>query len=124
MSKGRLSKIEKFYIIENQDKLSIEELMEDLGRSAATIAKVIKEHKESTPDTGHVHNPQKDQSQYDRIMDQGRFSRHGRDAQGKPKGKVEAVVMVPAASELSDDLRSQGQFKKQGKKDGIHKPKG
>jgi hypothetical protein len=49
--KGPFSKAENFYIEQNYDKLSVNEIAEDLNRSQALIEKKVQQVKDKSPTT-------------------------------------------------------------------------
>jgi len=83
--KGKLSKVELFYIDNNADK-SVADLAKDLNRTESSIEKHIH------ADTGHLDNVQDDKSNIGDLMG------HKED-----RG---VTVMTPAASELADETRT------------------
>lgn len=93
--KGPLSKVEKFFIVQNKDDKSVKELADDLGRSEASVEKVLAElppEEEIKKDTGVVTEVRNSKTR--ELM--------GRKTAGGRKG---VSVMTPAASEYADATR-------------------
>ena len=114
MKKGRLSKIEKFYIQQNLCDLSQTELSSDLDRSEKTIAKYIASL-ESAQEATEVEQPTsttKREGPIDRLV-------------GKKRG---ATVYTKAAAEYADGTRDTRVNKDVSTtrytEDCIHRPKG
>lgn len=84
--KGKLTKVETFYIDNNSDK-DVSELAKDLNRTESTI----KKHIDATKDTDHI----------TKVTD-------GSSTAGELMGHKEdrgVTIMTQAASEVSDETR-------------------
>ena len=87
--KGKLTKVEKFYIENNQNK-DLKEVAKDLDRTLASVTK----YSESLVDTKHV-TKTRDNEEQSSVSDlMGRKEDRG------------VTIMTQAASELSDEGRS------------------
>ena len=84
---GKLTKVEIFYIENNQDK-NVDEVAKDLNRTKATVQKYI----DSTTDTGHTDTVKSEKADVSELFG------HKED-----RG---VTVMTPAASQLADETRS------------------
>lgn len=110
MKKGALSEIETCYLDTNRDKFTVEELAEKLDRTPATVKKYLKKltdkiaEVEKAQQKENEENSAKEQqaSQEAQISEDGTPIITFDQMMGKKSG---AVVMTPAASQLSDELR-------------------
>jgi len=106
--KGRASKIEVFYI-ENNPDLSVSEIAKELDRTPAFVEKHRVVDTKTSTDTG---------IDTESEMNAGKLI--GRKSR---KGKFVAAIMTPGASEMSDEARKRGDFKKSRKThDAIAQP--
>lgn len=114
--RGKLSKIEEFYILNNRSK-SVQELANDLDRTEASVQKVLdanpaEEQQERQDGIAEVHPVPEGQA--GKLM--GRKERNGQHV---------ATVMTPAASEAADDFRKQAvPTSRYINENTVHRPKG
>jgi len=120
VKKGRLNEVEKFFIVNNKEEMSVEMLAEKLDRTVELVQKcldTIPKKKKSNvvveEQPVEADPPKKPESPIFKLM--GRHERNGQ--------KV-ATVMTRAASEYADSTRPQRLEQKQSLKNAIHKPKG
>lgn len=86
--RGPMSKSERFYIDQNQSKLDVETLANDLNRTVLQVRKYLdKKHEETQNESIKKKN---EESRMQQLMG------------GRDKG---ATVMTTAASELSDETK-------------------
>jgi predicted transcriptional regulator len=83
---GKLNKVEKFYIENNEDK-EVDEIAKDLNRTEASVKRHIEKSR-----MGHVDEVQ------DKKSDISELFGHKED-----RG---VTIMTPAASEIADETRS------------------
>lgn len=111
MKRGRLSKVEKYYI-EGNTNLPITELAEALDRGEDIVQKHINSIKPPTQSTTQPkENVDEDEPKFFKLM--------GRKKRGEQNV---ATVMTPAASEHADSTRSQRVMNKK-LQQAIHKPR-
>jgi len=110
---GALTKVEKFYIENNFDKMTINELSKELDRSIKIVGKYVTtvqgELKENPPPEKTTEEI-KNEAQMFQLM-----GRHER------KGQHVATVMTKAASELADATRP-GRIQSKKLQESIHRP--
>ena len=105
--RGKLSEVEKYYIVNHKD-LPISDLAEQLNRSEAAVQKVL----------GSDANVGETDVETDQPIDGGPKA-------GELMGHHrEATIMTPAASERADENRPKGRRFPERMKSAIHKPKG
>ena len=117
VKKGPLNKMEKFYIENHVETLTVAELSKELDRSENTVKNYInklpnKKPKEDKKKKEDKPKPKKHRSKMDELM--GHKERNEQRV---------ATIMTPAASEYSDSKRGQNQRNTK-LNSAIHKPKG
>lgn len=109
--KGPASDIEIFYIQQNPDSLSVDELANKLCRTPAQVKKILE-------DVGSQKRSKTTKTRKDEAIIDNLMGRHKRN------GKIVATVMTQAASETADATRKNRINLTRKTRDAIHNPKG
>lgn len=119
MKRGKISNIEKFFVLNNKDKTP-EQLAKELDRSVEAVKKILDEN--PVEDTTEENKSESEDKVTKVYHDEGRAG----DLMGRKKrdGKKVATVMTPGASSAADDFRGQLPNKESRfmNEDTIHRP--
>lgn len=110
MKKGALSEIETCYLDVNREKFTVEELAEKLDRTPATVKKYLKKAYDKAVAVERAAQQENEENSAKEQQTAEDFQKSGDGTpiitfdqmMGKKSG---AVVMTPAASQLTDELR-------------------
>lgn len=97
MKRGRLSKEDTNFLIDNKDKMTVEELAEKLDRTVKLINSLVKDEDKEEVEV----EADKKHSEIYTAAKAGKLMARQKD---KITGKVMATVMTEAASAASDDF--------------------
>jgi hypothetical protein len=120
--RGPLNAQDLFYIQQNPDGLTAEELADNLNRSMTQIKKVLKDTEEQQTKAAAEPDPEKKpegvaKAYAGKSLMQQMMARKKR----RPDTKVEATAMTQAASQLGDETRKRSKLPSKMQK-AIHKP--